>query len=41
MGAEILLMMVVAFTCAAIGCGALHFAAKMPTPRLGGKSEWR
>jgi hypothetical protein len=41
MGAEILLMVVVAFTCAVIGCGALHFAAKLPQPGLGDKSEWR
>jgi hypothetical protein len=41
MGAEVLLMVVVAFACAVIGCGALHFAAKLPEPRLGGKSEWR
>jgi hypothetical protein len=40
MGAEIVLMVVVAFACAAIGYGALHFAAaKLPTPRLGGKSS--
>jgi hypothetical protein len=31
MGAEILLMMVVAFACAAIGYGAIHFAAKLPS----------
>jgi hypothetical protein len=31
MGAEILLMLVVAFACAAIGYGAIHFAAKMPS----------
>jgi hypothetical protein len=36
MGAEILLMLVVAFACAAIGYGAIHFAAEMPEPRLGG-----
>jgi len=41
MDGEILLMVVVAFACAAIGYGAVHFAAKLPTPRLGGKSEWR
>jgi hypothetical protein len=41
MGAEILLMVVVAFACAAIGYGALHLASKLPTPRLGTKSEWR
>jgi hypothetical protein len=41
MGAEIVLMVVVAFACAAIGFGALHFASKLPAPRLGGKSEWR
>jgi hypothetical protein len=39
MGEEIVLMVVVAFACAAIGYGALHFAAKLPTPRLGGKSD--
>jgi hypothetical protein len=33
MGAEIVLMVVVAFTCAVIGYGAVHFAAKLPTPR--------
>jgi hypothetical protein len=41
MGAEIVLMVVVALACAAIGYGALYFAAKLPTPRLGSKSEWR
>jgi hypothetical protein len=41
MGAEILLMVVVAFACAAIGYGAIHFAAKLPESPLGGKSEWR
>jgi hypothetical protein len=40
MGGEILLMVVVAFACAAIGYGAVHFASKLPTPRLGGKSEF-
>jgi hypothetical protein len=37
MDGEILLMVVVAFACAAIGYGAVHFASK---PRLGGKSEF-
>jgi hypothetical protein len=32
MGGEILLMMVVAFACAAIGYGAIHFAAKLAAP---------
>jgi hypothetical protein len=41
MGGEIVQMVVVAFACAAIGCGALHFASKLPTPRLGSKSQWR
>jgi hypothetical protein len=41
MGGEIVQMVVVAFACAAIGYGALHFAAKLPTARLGSKSEWR
>jgi hypothetical protein len=39
--AENVLMAIVAFACAAIGCGAIHFAAKLPKPPLGGKSEWR
>jgi hypothetical protein len=34
-------MVVVAFDRAAIGYGALHLAAKLPTSRLSGKSEWR
>jgi hypothetical protein len=33
MGEEIVLMVVIAFACAVIGFGALHFAAKLPTPR--------
>jgi hypothetical protein len=33
MGAEIILMVVIAFACAAIGYGAIHFASKLPTPR--------
>jgi hypothetical protein len=41
MGGEIVLMVAVAFACAAIGYGAVHFAAKLPTPRLGAKSAWR
>jgi hypothetical protein len=41
MGVEIVLMVVVAFACAVIGYGAVHFASKLPEPRLGGKSEWR
>jgi hypothetical protein len=31
MRAEILLMLVVAFACAVIGWGALHFVAKLPS----------
>jgi hypothetical protein len=41
MDGEIILMVVVALACAAIGYGALHFAAKLPAARLGSKSEWR